>query len=204
MLVRLVVSIDSPETKVDRKNQRHARQSAVHSAPSVGGPDIMASLPSLLARGYLRSRRIPRVHAISLRFQHAPPSIPQEPPLDVAPPGRVDLFPSTRATPGLDTRIAGRLTVPDGIGRAQFTSSKNAAVDDLVNALKVRSLLFPILSAQRLTVSQPLGISYPLVKALLREFAHFRHPTSAQVALLKSVLKDGNDVFLKEKTGRGK
>jgi hypothetical protein len=32
---------------------------------------------------------------------------------------------------------------------------------------------------------------------------HFRHPTSAQVTLLKSVLIDGNDVFLKEKTGRG-
>lgn len=138
---RLVVSIDIPETKFDRNNQRHGQQSTVQSASTIIHPDTMASLPSLLARGYIRSRRIPRVQAISPRFQHAPPSVPQQPPLDVAPAGRVDLFPSTRVSTGSNTHIAGCIPVSDGIGRAHSGSSETTALVDLVNALKVRILL---------------------------------------------------------------
>jgi superfamily II DNA/RNA helicase len=40
--------------------------------------------------------------------------------------------------------------------------------------------------------------------ALQQEFPHILNPTLAQKDLIQSVLKDGKDVFLKDKTGQGK
>lgn len=94
----------------------------------------MASLPSLLARGYLRSRCIPRIPTTALRFQHVPSTFPQRTaaPLD----GPVDLFPSTRISPIADIKgnpLDSNGRKGDSVERPKVTTSSG-----LEKNLKVR------------------------------------------------------------------
>ncbi|KAJ9101256.1 hypothetical protein QFC21_003475 [Naganishia friedmannii] len=143
----------------------------------------MSSLPSLVARGCLRSRNLyPRLSAVHVRpSQH-----------------RSGISTATLSVPRdggllLNPNVATPLSPALKINQEEIFG----AVTDDPFAMRLPEPAAP-------EPFKDLGIPRPLRTALQQEFPHILNPTSAQKELVESVLKDGKDVFLKDKTGQGK
>ncbi|KAJ9110630.1 hypothetical protein QFC19_001459 [Naganishia cerealis] len=152
----------------------------------------MLSLPSLVARGFLRSRRLcyslpaagVRPALPSFSFSTAVPPVPHDgglPLVSTAPKPSPLIEPLEKAYAASDT------------------------TKEQVSSMAAPGL--PVQSAKRNAgpeAFRDLGIPRALTAALSEQFPHVSNPTSAQKVVLRSVLKDGKDVFLKDKTGQGK